>query len=138
MDKITNSVATSNSVKAFNCIPYTYVPYNIGYSMDLSTSSTFVIKLNNFFEEYEYSQDLSTLKHYCHMLKQSYSPDSLFVNIRTFNGIKLSQQLDAANDNTCINLLIGSSNYQDYVSVFNIGGIIANKDIESFLPELTI
>lgn len=72
------------------------------------------------------------------MLKQSYSPDSLFVNIRTFNGIKLNQQLDEANDNTCINLLIESSNYQDYVSTFNIGGIIANKDIESFLPELTI
>lgn len=101
--------------------------------MNLSTSSTFVIKLNNFFEEYEYSKD-----HYCNMLKQSYSPDSLFVNIRTFNGIELSQQLDEANDDTCINLLIESSNYQDYVSVFNIGGIIANKDIESFLPELTI
>lgn len=101
--------------------------------MNLSTSSTFVVKLNNFFEEYEYSQG-----HYCNMLKQSYSPDSLFVNIRTFNGIKLSQQLDEKNDNTCINLLIESSNYQNYVSVFNIGGIIANKDIESFLPELTI
>lgn len=106
--------------------------------MNLSTSSTFVIKLNNFFEEYEYSP-----KHYCHMLKQSYSPDSLFVNIRTFNGIELDYQLNTKNDDTCINLLYKpegatrENNYQDLVSVFNIGGIIANKDIESFLPELT-
>lgn len=107
--------------------------------MNLSTSSTFVIKLNNFFEEYEYSQD-----HYCNMLKQYYSPDSLFVNIRTFNGKGKNAQEEPLNhqlpvkNGTCINLLYDNSNYQDLVSTFNIGGIIANKDIESFLPELTI
>lgn len=143
MDKITNSVYTSNSVKAFNCLPYTYAPYNIGYNRDLSLSSTFVLKLNNLFEETICGNGKTTA--YYNATKPHYfNNNSLFVGLKTCyveeNSTVAADDMiyggyEIVDDKAVAKMK--KNNYNNYPYYFNetLGRIIISNDFTS-LTEL--